>query len=752
MKLWLLTLATTCIAAQPAAAERMLDEYGHRSHGDRTPAVTMDEPGLRKTPLPADWHPLGPFGGDADDVAASPTDPDIVLAGLAPSSGSGTMYRSTDGGATWTQVPDLAGEDVYDIEFTPGGIVYAGTGHGPWKSTDGGVNWTQIDLGIGLNQQTFEVEIDPSDADTIWVGVADAMGNNPYNVMVSINGGTTWTDRTPAMGSPMGCEGISVDPNDPNSLFACFGGGFGGGQVWFSSDGGASWANRSSGIPANPLFDVVYDGTRALLCGGQNFGSQVVGVYLSTNDGVTWTPLHDASWTSKAINDLDVDPNDSDIIYAATDGKGLFRSTDGGTNWSFSVGGTSNLTVRSVRFAPGSSTNIYLGNGSTAVYRSTDGGANFYQSAAGIGSLNVVDIAANPNDCEEFAIAFQGLNDGGVYTSTNAGTGWVLAALPATRFNTVGFAPDGTLYAISDGPTTVAPEGLYRRNIDDTWTCIGPDQGTYFESELVALWFSETDSTLIMTGGADFGVAGFEATVWRSTDTGANWTKVYEGTADHEDVADIVFTGTAMLAGYVNYGGPQIGGILRSDDGGDSWSASSTGLDAGRQVRDLEVAGSTIYTADEDLGHGGLFASTDDGLSWSNAGFTGQVHGVVVDPVDMDNIFLLQKSGTRVYMSEDGGGSFAAYNTGLAAAGTVQALKYVHDVCDWLLVASTTGSWMTLVQGLAADLDGDGDVDQADLGILLASYGINGDGDIDGDGDTDQADLGILLSQYNMDC
>jgi hypothetical protein len=50
------------------------------------------------------------------------------------------------------------------------------------------------------------------------------------------------------------------------------------------------------------------------------------------------------------------------------------------------------------------------------------------------------------------------------------------------------------------------------------------------------------------------------------------------------------------------------------------------------------------------------------------------------------------------------------------------------------------------------DLDGDLDVDQADLGILLAAYNQNGDGDLDGDGDTDQADLGILLGNYGADC
>ncbi|MCK4874184.1 MAG: hypothetical protein KAS72_15790 [Phycisphaerales bacterium] len=51
-----------------------------------------------------------------------------------------------------------------------------------------------------------------------------------------------------------------------------------------------------------------------------------------------------------------------------------------------------------------------------------------------------------------------------------------------------------------------------------------------------------------------------------------------------------------------------------------------------------------------------------------------------------------------------------------------------------------------------ADLNDDGQRDQADLGILLAAYGIDGEGDCDGDGDTDQADLGVLLSFYNVPC
>jgi hypothetical protein len=53
--------------------------------------------------------------------------------------------------------------------------------------------------------------------------------------------------------------------------------------------------------------------------------------------------------------------------------------------------------------------------------------------------------------------------------------------------------------------------------------------------------------------------------------------------------------------------------------------------------------------------------------------------------------------------------------------------------------------------GCVADLDGDGDTDQADLGVLLGSFGVDAGGDLDGDGDTDQADLGVLLGDFDCE-
>ena len=442
---------------------RHLDEHGYRPSG-----ITFARPGSgksRSARVAGDgaWSLLGPPGGDVADAAVSTVDPNIVLAGIAPdSSFDGALYRSGDGGNTWSEVPALAGNSVYDIEFAAGGNAYIATLDSVWESSDGGLTWIARNLGIGLNDQVLDVALDPSDPSILWAGIADASGAQPVNVMRSIDGGATWTNRTPPLGQALSCQAIAVDPGDSNTVIAVFAGAFGGGQVWVTTSGGSSWTNRSAGLPNNPMRAVVYDGTRLLVAGGQLFGSQNVGLYESTNLGANWTPLHDTNWPRLVVFDVAVDPNDSQTILVATDGTGVHRTTDGGASWQIGIGGTGALAGRSLRFRPGSSTELFLGTSSLAVFRSTDGGDTFASSSRGISSLDLFSIHANPLDPNELAVAFQGSNNGGVYSSTDGGVTWLLESAPPTRYSAVRFAPDGTLYAISSGPSTVAPEGLYQ--------------------------------------------------------------------------------------------------------------------------------------------------------------------------------------------------------------------------------------------------------------------------------------------------
>lgn len=679
------------------------DDFGQRALVRRPDATnTVPSPG-RMSQVAGNWSALGPFGGDIADVASSPVDPALVLAGLVPSSGAaGTLFRSTDGGNTWTTVSALDGHNVYDIEFTSTGDVWIGTNDGPWRSTNGGITWTASNLGIGINDETFAVAIDPSNEQTVYVGIADAFGNQPNNVMRTTNNGATWTNITPPTPA-QSCRGIAVHPTDSNRVYAVFGGAFGGGSIWVTTNGAASWVNRSVGVPDVPVQDISHDGSRILVTGGQNFGSQFFGLYESFNEGATWTALHDATWPNAiGMNAVTFDAADPNNVYVASAGSGLLKSTDGGSTWTIGAAGTKSLSTNSVRFAPGSSTQMYVGASSVAVLQSSDGGNHFVNTSFGIGALNVVSVAASPLDATEMAIAFQGLNDGGVFTSVDQGTTWSLEPLPGTRYNTVAFSPSGVLYAISDGPTTIGAEGLYRRNANGSWTSLGPNQGPQFESELFPIQFSQTNPNLIYTAGSDFGVAGNEPTIWRTTNAGAAWTKVYEGIAAFEDVTDveIIADGTdqTVLASFTDSSADQTGGVLRSTDGGSTWATSTTGLNLGTQGTSLAVSPTdplTLYLSDNQSGpgNGGVFRSINGGQSWTNLGLGAGVLAVETDAFDPNRLYILQFFQPVVRMSEDAGTTFVPFANGLEQVGNVRSLSRSDQGIPALLLGSTTGSY-----------------------------------------------------------
>jgi photosystem II stability/assembly factor-like uncharacterized protein len=389
----------------------------------------------------------------------------------------------------------------------------------------------------------------------------------------------------------------------------------------------------------------------------------------------------------------------------AIDGGGVNRTTDGGASWQIGIGGSQALAGRSIRFRPGNAQELFLGTSSLAVFHSTNGGDTFVQSSQGISQLDLFSIDANPLDPDEIAVAFQGANDGGVFSSTDGGTTWLLESAPPTRYSNVHFAPNGTLYAISSGPSTVAQEGLYRRENNGSWTPLGPDQGTLYESDLNTMRFSLNNGDLILLGGSDFGVAGFEATIWRSTDAGLSWTKVFEsatGTIERVTDLEIVEDGTDqnMVAAWNSESGDNIGGALRSTDNGASWFDSSTGLPAFFRGPKLCASPSDpqtlLISAWLSFQSGGLFRTTDGGASWASTGWTGNqtVGDVACYPIDDQMLFVTQLSGgDTVLRSQDGGATFAPFSNGLENVVAPRELAFAGD--SRLLLASAKGSYAT---------------------------------------------------------
>lgn len=687
--------------------------------GDANDAAVLDEQGLRASPPAmsrsasssarsaanaATWRALGPYGGAVADVAASPSAPGVLLAGISPPEGGGALYRSTDNGASWTRQPFPTGVGVNDIEFAADGSVYIGTYGGMYRSIDQGLTWVLVDLGIGPLQGVVDILLVPSQPQTLWVALSSVQGDQPKVLVRSINGGSSWSDRTPPLPTPLNASGVAVDPANPDHVMATFSGDFSGGAVWVSTDGGGQWTNRSAGLPARPLYAVVHDGSRFLVGGGRLFASQFVGLYASANLGAQWTPLHNGSWPQLAVSSIALDPANPAVILVATGGTGVHRSVDGGQSWQTSIGGTGTLMTRSLRFVPGSSTRILLAADSIGVLRSENAGSQFAVSSTGINELSVSAIAANPLNPAELAIAYSGENDGGVYTSADGGTSWTLAAAPPTRYEAIAFAADGTLYAASNGPSAIAPEGLYRRNGNGSWTGLGPDQGPLFETRVLAIAFDPDDPQVILIGGGDFGpVQGNEATVWRSANAGANWSKRYDAQPG-DRVEDLQLrSGGVAVAGVDGTTAPQQGGALRSIDGGSNWNKASDGL--GTIAREARVClaadgGFALAAWTSDLTSATVYRSPD-GLIWQTTGWSGPATSdIVCDPGDASRVYLALTSAPWVARSADQGASFENFGSGLDGLGRTQGLGIAGGR---LLLASQRGSFTANADGLHTD-------------------------------------------------
>ncbi|MGE4073021.1 MAG: WD40/YVTN/BNR-like repeat-containing protein [Lysobacterales bacterium] len=660
-----------------ADAQTRVDHHGWRVSA--LSATTSSAAAIKQslTATSASWRGLGPFGGDVGTVAASPIVSGLVLAGMAPAAGTGALYRSIDGGSSWTRVAAPVGAAVYDIEYAPDGGIFLGTAGGLLYSNDQGQSFTQRDLGIGINQLVFDVHLVGGSGQQLWIALPNPLGGQPISLMRSDDGGFVWTNASPPVAAGLGGTAVAVDPLNSNRIVATFSGDFGGGAVWASSDGGQSWVDRSAGLPpGNPVFAVVYDGSRFLVGGGRIFGSQFVGLYATDDLGAHWTPLHNPSWPLRAISDIALDPNQPGVILAASAGAGVYRSADGGLTWQFGIGGTATLTVDAVRFLPGSSSAILIGTELYGVYRSNDSGGSFARSSHGINELNVTSVSANPLNPQELAVAFSGENIGGIFRSLDGGSTWSSEPVPPTRYTAVAHGPDGTLHAISGGPTTIAPEGLYRRQANGSWIGLGPDQGPQFESDLHAIAFDPEQAQTLLLGGSDV-LVGNGATIWRSTDGGVNWSKRFNAQAS-DRIVDLQYgSGGVVLAGYDGFTQGQTGGMLRSTNAGLDWTTANLGLLSYARVPRLCRAtnGDFWLKAWSQFMVGAVYRSQDQGTTWQQRSTPGgDIADIACDPGDAQVVYLVRGSAPWVLQTRDAAASYIPWDAGLSNLGRSTAL------------------------------------------------------------------------------
>lgn len=239
-----------------------------------------------------DWVRINVLGQQVTAIGVDPVDPDLVYAGHR-----GTVYRSTDGGATWTGpfFTGISGGDPFGGFATDSrlpGTVFAlvrGASGGISRSDDEGIMWTPTATATSMG----------------WIRT---LAFDPFDVQTLYAGGATFRVRK-------------------------------------SVDGGSTWADAAAGLPAGDVNDLVALGTPgALLAATQN------GLYRSTDAAATWAPVT-ATFSAREAFTLAADPSQPSRAFVAVYA-GLFATSDGGASLAESDRGIQALHVplsRSIR-------------------------------------------------------------------------------------------------------------------------------------------------------------------------------------------------------------------------------------------------------------------------------------------------------------------------------------------------------------------------------------------------------------------
>ncbi|MCD4788887.1 MAG: T9SS type A sorting domain-containing protein [Bacteroidales bacterium] len=627
-----------------------------------------------------EWTSVGPYGGDVYGIAVNPQNTDVVFAG------AGFPYISFNGGNSWEIIDELlnlasGGIDVF--EATADGVIYAGgyTTYGKiFRSSDGGNTWQQ--LNFSLTRGVYDIVVDPNDQNIIYLGVSADPGPSSNVVVVSYDGGDSWTPLNLINALPVGFSvvDLSIDPENSQTIFAVGNESFSNALIAASFDGGQTWEDRSSNLPTGKPYNVVtIAGQTVYVGGGQLFGGNYMGLYKSTDYGLSWQNIS-TSFPNKVISDILIDPDNSDKMYLATEGDGIYYTLNGGTTWNYNTTGAGDEgSARCLVFEPGNTDVIYSGFLSLASCKSTDAGQSWSYANIGIATLLLNDIEVDINNSDIVITGFEAENSGGCYLSNNGGNTWELVAgLPGTRFSKVTFGSDGTLYVWSNGPSSVAQEGLYK-SIDGgiTWENMGPNIGSLFETEIFAIAASLTNPDLIFIGGNNFGVNGFESIIYRTTDGGENWEEVFTG--PEWDSFNYLFidpnsNDEIIYAAYMSNNAQ--GGFLKSIDGGTGWLPINSGIPASTKW----VGAIVCDPINPDILYGGIggysgtggsiYKSEDGGMLWTptniSLGVWCKIMDIFISPLNEDVIYTATTQN-GVYITTNAGDTWEAANDGLPA-------------------------------------------------------------------------------------
>ncbi len=626
------------------------------------------------------WVSLGPtpgyyfnYGNISSRIvtgAYHPTDPNIIYVGPA----NGGVWKTTDAGSTWTPLTDNeASLAMGAIVLNPQNpnIILAGTGEATYsgasyygrgllRSTDGGASWTQITAGLPSSSYFSRIVYRPGRSNEILA----ALGYN--GLYRSSDSGLSWNILLAGrvddvLFSPAGDTAFAV------------GSGIG---IRRSTDGGVSFSTFSTGLgtgerthfdlcKANPAF--MYAAV---------YGGGVVNIYKSSNFGVNWTQiLSNLDGGSQAWYDLylRVNPKNPDKVYCgAID---VFRSTNGGTTFenitNGYAGGSVHVDQHFLFFHPGDE-NTFIVTNDGGIYRTTDNGNSFTNLNAGLTLTQFYRITASPfetgwilggtqdNGTQQthstinWAAAFGG--DGGevcfnpfnedvvlgesqfngLVKTLNGGTSWSGATNGISSSENAAWVAPIISHPTIDATFFTARQKLYKTtNNALMWTAVsGNINGT---SAVEQLAISNTDPQIIFASTYN--------QLYKSTDGGVTFTNKTNGLPNkyissiyvHPDDAQTVYV---TLSGF---GGSK---VYKSTDGAEHWTSISGNL-PDTPVNDIYVytedaSNPKTYFVATDIG---VFYTQNDGTVWTE--ITNGLPNTVILHLDYAPTTKMLRAGTH---------------------------------------------------------------------------------------------------------
>ena len=359
------------------------------------------------------WEPVGPFGGGVRSLVRDPANPDRMYLGTH----TGQIYVTTDGAKSWARLPGFAppGNWVVDdllVDAKDPNVLYAGMwslglgGGGIYKSTDGGRSWTEL---VGMAGQPVRALTMPaSDPRILVAGTRDG-------VFRSDDAGERWRRISP-LGHPeiRTLESVAMDPRNPDVIYV------GTWHLpWKTTDGGASWTSIHKGmIDDSDVFSLAVNPSDP----NNLYIGACSGIYRTDTAAAEWKKMQGIPQSSRRTHTLVLDPRDPSIVYAGTT-EGLWRSPNGGQSWSRLTPQT--WVINTVVLDPRDPQHFYLAMDSLGIMETRDGGKTFQEANRGFAQRQVSRLVADPSEPGRFyaALLHNGAH-GGVYTTTDSGTSW----------------------------------------------------------------------------------------------------------------------------------------------------------------------------------------------------------------------------------------------------------------------------------------------------------------------------------------